>query len=358
MPLKWAAMPRVRNMPVCRARTGFILVALGILSCFALSGCFGMPKTPQVAAYVNDEPIYENDVTSYIEGFRTKNSEYETDTGWAEFLKSNGYTSESIRTYVLNTNFIPKVLIEQECARRSIQVTDADLDEVIAQEKQFYEKRYGENSWDSVLDSYGYTEETWRENELDRLLEEQLRNTVITEVTPSEAEIQAQANETASTYSGKSSYYIAYQTQDQAALARASLSLVNDATTLEAFQALGSASYAGWNSLMANRDAMSTEYIQALNALSSGQVSQPVQSGSNYLLIYCDATFNAGTGGESVALESIPPEIYAQLVADTTTAKADKLFSEWLDGLTSQSSIVYEPKPDDLPYSVNVTLAE
>lgn len=343
------------NAAVCPA---FALAAILVISCLSLTACFGIPKTPSVAAYVNDESIYEDDVTGYIEGFRSKNTEYETDTGWAEYLKANGYTSETIRTYVLNTNFIPKVLIRQECSSRGIQVTDADLDAVIKGEKDYYEKRYGANSWDSVLDSYGYTEETWRENELNRLLEERLRDTVIVDVVPSEAEIQAQANTTAANYSGKSSYYIAFPSRDEAQRARDSLAMTNDTTTLEAFQSLGTATYAGWNSLPANLDALSTDYIQSLNSLSSGNVSAPIQTGSNYLLIFCDATFNADTGGESVALETLPAEIYNQIVSDTNKAKTAKLFDDWLSDLADNSSIVFEPMPDGLPYSVNVTLAE
>lgn len=165
-------------------------------------------------------PFPEDKVTEFIEGFRSKNAQYETDSGWAEFLKSNGYTSETLRTYVLNTVFIPQELIRQECAKLGIQIGDTELDEVIKQEKSYYEQRYGENSWDSVLASYGYDEESWRENELNRLLEEQLRSMVIDAVTPTEAEIQAQANESASMYNGKDSYYIQFASQQEAQAAR------------------------------------------------------------------------------------------------------------------------------------------
>ena len=193
-------MTHVRSI----SRSLLALVALALVLCplFMLTGCFGMKQPPQIAAHVNGVAIPEDKVTEFIEGFRSKNAQYETDSGWAEFLKSNGYTSETLRTYVLNTVFIPQELIRQECAKLGIQVGDTELDEVIKQEKSYYEQRYGANSWDSVLASYGYDEESWRENELNRLLEEQLRSMVIDAVTPTEAEIQAQANESASMYNG------------------------------------------------------------------------------------------------------------------------------------------------------------
>ena len=332
------------------------MFALAVFGCtLCLFGCFGIPQDPLVAANVNGEAIYEDDVTEYIEGFRAKNTDYETDSGWAEYLNSKGFTSETIRTYVLDTNFIPKALIKQECANRNIQVTDAELDYVIEQEKAYYESRYGEKSWDSVLASYGYDEGTWRENELNRLLEEQLADEVIADAEPTEGEIQAQANESAPNYSGKSSYYVSFPSEQEAQRALEQLNLQDETTTIEAFSALGEAVYAGWNSLNANRDSLAKEYIQALNSLELNHVSSPVQTGSTWVLIFCNSVFSASVG-ESVALGTIPAEIYEQIVADAVETKKERLFEDWLAAVKNDADIVYEPMPDGLPYSVNVSL--
>ena len=112
------------------------LIALVLAAPCALTGCFGMTQPPQVAAYVNGVAIEEDDVTEFIEDFRGKNAQYETDSAWAEFLKSNGYTSETLRSYVLDTVFIPQELIRQKCAELGIEIGDTDLDDVIRQEKE------------------------------------------------------------------------------------------------------------------------------------------------------------------------------------------------------------------------------
>ncbi len=260
------------------------LIALVLAAPCALTGCFGMTQPPQVAAYVNGVAIEEDDVTEFIEDFRGKNAQYETDSAWAEFLKSNGYTSETLRSYVLDTVFIPQELIRQKCAELGIQIGDTDLDDVIRQEKEYYERRYGENSWDSVLASYGYDEESWRENELNRLLEEQLRSMVIDAVAPTEAEVQAQANESASTYNGKDTYYITFASQQDAQEARSRLAASGERVTLGEFERIGDAVHAGWNSLPANRDVMGGEYIQAANALEVGTVSEPVYADGAWTL--------------------------------------------------------------------------
>lgn len=344
--------------PIASFLPALVALVLAGASLLSLAGCFGMTQPPQVAAYVNDVAIREDDVTEFIEGFRSKNAQYETDSGWAEFLKSNGYTSESLRNYVLDTVFIPQELIRQQCADLGIRIGDTDLDEVIQQERAYYEQRYGANSWDSVLASYGYDEESWRENELNRLLEEQLRSMVIDSVTPTEAEIQAQANESASTYNGRDSYYIRFASQQDAQAARDRLASSGERVTLGEFERLGDAVHAGWNSLPANRDVVGAEYNQVLGTLEVDTVSEPVFVDGAWTLIYCDAAFNVGAGGESVVLRTMPPAIYEQIVTDATEFKADQLFNEWLDKLASESDIVVEPMPSGLPYNVSATYVE
>lgn len=338
-----------------------------LLLCFALSiaasplvlcSCFGIAASPQVAATVNGDPIYESDVTDFIEGFRKKNSQYETANGWAEFLKSNGYTSETLRTYVINTVFIPQLLIKQQCDELGLTIGDTDLDQVIAKEKAYYEERYGDNSWDSVLASFGYDEKSWRENEMNRLLEEQLRSLVIEQVEPTEAEIQARANEGASSYNGNDSYYIAFSSQEAAAAARNRAVRSGETISLDAFRRLGDAVRAGWNALPASRDSMSVEYVQASNDLKAGQVSEPVFIDGSWLLIYCDAVFNVGAGGESVILQTIPQEIYDQIVIDATEEKSDKLFDLWLNELEDRSEIDIVQMPSGLPYNVSASYVE
>lgn len=335
-----------------------IALILALFACFTLCSCFGLAAPPQVAATVNGDPVYEDDVTDFIEGFRKKNAQYETANGWAEFLKSNGYTSETLRTYVLDTVFIPQLLIKQQCDELGLKIGDAELDEVIGKEKAYYEERYGDNSWDSVLASFGYDEKSWRANELNRLLEEQLRSLVIEEVEPTEAEIQAQANASASGYNGNDSYYIAFPSQEAAQEARNRLVRTGETVSLETFSHLGDAVHAGWNSLPASRDSMSTEYEQASNDLQARHVSEPVHVAGSWMLIYCDAVFNVGAGGESVVLRTIPQDIYDQIVTDATEKKANQLFDEWLAGLAAQSDIDIVQMPSGLPYNVSASYVE
>lgn len=335
------------------------IAALGCAAaCLALAGCFGMPAEKPVAATVNGERVYEADVTDYIEGFRSSNREYETDAGWAEFLVSNKLTSEGVRTYVLENNFIPKLLVRQECAKRAIALTDEQLDKVIERERAYYEQRYGENSWNSVLASYGYDEASWRENESDRLLEEQLERAVIEDSKPSRSEVQEQANESASSYNGKHSRYIAFPSEDEARRARGSLRFSDGGTvSAKAFRKLSDeVRDGGWNSLPSARDALSSAYLAALNGLSEGGVSEAFEDGGSWLLVYCDGVFNAAESDGYVALSSLPGPILRQVESDARSAKREKRFRSWLDKVTDSSDISVASMPEGLPYSVNIAI--
>ncbi|MGN0060071.1 MAG: SurA N-terminal domain-containing protein [Coriobacteriales bacterium] len=333
-----------------------LAAAILVAAALSLAGCFGMPAQKAVAARVGSDAVYESDVTDYIEGFRSNNPSYETDSGWAQFLNENGMTAESMREYVLKEVFVPKVLIRQQC---DIVLTDNELDQVISREQAFYEQRYGKNSWDSVLSSYGYTEQTWRQNEADRLLEQQLESAVIADATPSQSEVQLEANEHASDYNGKHSYFQSFANEQEATEAQSRLSSLGASLTLEQFRSVvGDVQNAGWSSLKADQDNMSKEYVQALNGLGAGQVSAPVQQDDAYLLIFCDQVLDIPEKGDSVDFKALPAEIQAQLTSDAEKSKRTSLFNDWMKNLMSESDIEYEPMPEGLPYDVNVSISD
>lgn len=329
------------------------------MASLVLPGCFGIAGEERVAATVNGEGVLESEVTDYIEGFRSQNPEYESDAGWAEFLRGNGYTAESIRRLVLDTVLIPKVIIHQQCAARGVTLVDSELDAVIEKERLYYEGRYGANSWDSVLSSYGYDEESWRENEADRLLEEQLADEVVGTVEPTRAQVQAEADEGGTVYNGKHSHYLSFASEHAANVALSRLRSHDGELTVRAFEAAGgSAADAGWNCIPADRDAMGTEYVTALNGLSEGEYSGAVQQGQEWVIVFCDEVFTIERSQGHVDLDRMPAEIRAQVEADAHDSLADEAFSKWMADVFEQASISYTELPDGLPYDVNVAVGK
>ena len=338
---------------------GFALAA-SLAAALALSGCFGIEGEPLVAATVNGEEILESEVTDYIEGFRSENADYDTDEGWAAFLTSSGYTAETLRTYVLESVFIPTVLISQECAERSITLTDAVLDEAIDEERAYYEERYGEGSWESVLASYDYDEESWRDNESSRLLEEALKLDVTEEVGATREEVQEEADEGAYVYNGKHSVYLTFDSEEEAAKVATRLQKQKKGVKRRTLARLGYnvTQYAGWSGISAFAENMSSDYIAVLNELSSGEASDPVLlDEETWAVIICDEVFEVEEGGP-VDLDEVPALILAEIEADADETVRDAAFEEWMAELTDESDIEVSYMPDSLSYDVNVALAE
>ena len=320
-------------------------------------------QTSATAATVNGVEISEEEVTAYIEGFRSENVDYENDTGWANFLAGAGYTAEGLRHYVLDTVFIPEALVRQECAARDIVVTDKDLESLVAAEKSYYEKRYGKDSWDSVLASYGYDAASWRDNEEDRLLEKKLSQAVVEVEAPGDDAVQVMANQKASSYNGRHSLYLDFATKEEAQSARERLTAdAAGGLSRDAFAALSAGPQAvkdaGWSSLPEDRAKMSNAYTKALQGLSAGAASEPFEDGGVWRLVLCDELFEVGAGEEFVSLDRIPAPIVEQLRDDALQSERESAFDSWLSDVRTRASVVISDMPSGLSYDVDVPLEQ
>ena len=230
------------------------VVALAVAA-LCLSGCLGLSKKVTVAAQVGDIVISEEDVTAYIEGFRSQDDDRATDSGWALYLSANGYTAESFRQKVLDEVFIPEASVRIQAQAHNIVVTDEELDSVIEAEKAFYEESYGADSWTSVLASFGYDEKSWRESEMNRLLKERLADEVVGKPEPTQDQLMEYGPDIAPRFNGKHSYFAAFDTQEAGESALASLGGAGASIKFSAFKKMAEL-YAAAAELAAASDVM------------------------------------------------------------------------------------------------------
>lgn len=356
------------------------------LAAACLGGCLGLSKKVTVAATVGGTVISEEDVTAYIEGFRSQDDDRTTDAGWSQYLSSNGYTAESFRLKVLNDVFIPQASVKIQAAAQGIVVTDEELDGVIAAEKAYYEDSYGADSWTSVLASYGYDEESWRESEMNRLLQERLEDAVIGEVVPTGDDMAEYAPSIAPRFNGKHSYYIAFESEESAEQALASLGGADASVKLAAFEKLAAnvqelalieearqeeegedqdpeaaAAYspaygmcdAGWGSLTDTAQNSNNIYTNALNKLELGTVSEVVEpEKGSWVIIYCDEAY-VFQERDLYDLEAVPDNIREALVEAVADQLRDDAFDAWLKEAMKGEDIVINDMPSGLSYDVS-----
>lgn len=319
-----------------------------------------MQKEKDVAAVINGEKIYEDQVTNYIEGFRKLESSYETNAAWAQYLAQCGYTAESLRKYVLNKLLIPQLIVRQECAKRNITITENELSDALESQKNHYELKYGEDTWGSILSSYGYDEQSWENNEEQHILEQSLMNSVIKKEKPDQEEKEKELIKNSSQYSGKHSYYISFNTfQD----AKKFYDLLDKSTSdklkkraKKKFISNKQALNAGWNCVDADRAIMTNEYITQLNKLKTNQVSYPLQVRDYYYLILCDKTYTAPQKGESVNLDTAPKVIQKEVTFNASNNVQEHKFNKWLNKIRNSSKIKINEMPQNLPYDVDIPL--
>ena len=369
-----------RRLSVHRLRqtskiTVVLACALSLLASTALCGCLGLAEKTYVAATVDGVAIDEEDVTSYIEGFRSEDSDRETDTGWAQYLSSNGYTSESFRTYVLETVFIPDLVVKIKAEKKGISVTDDDLDSLIAAEKEHYEELYGADSWNGVLASYGYDEQTWRESETTRLLRSKLKDLVINEQQPTDQDIMDKAADVAANYNGKHSYYILFDDESQAQETLERMGGKSASMTLSAFKkAARSAAklyglgaqvtdghgaivsytglkYAGWSSLGVT--GTNSAYNNALNDLELNTVSDVVKlAEGSWAIIYCDDSY-VFQENDLQDTSKIPSPIYSRIKEAVAELLREEKFDDWLAKRQAKMNVKVNSMPSGLPYDVS-----
>ncbi len=332
-------------------------IFLALCLCGSLTGCFGMKQEKKVAAYVNGQKIYEKTITNYIEGFRKQEGSYETNSSWAQYLASCGYTAESLRLYVLNSLLIPQALIKQECAKRDISITENELNNSLEAEKTHYELKYGEDTWESILSSYGYDEKSWANNEEQRMLEERLKNELFAKTSPSNSAMQEELNSNYSEYSGKHSYCVKFDTEHEAnsffklLITTKNLKLKKSSKVF--FKQYNSSINSGWNCVSSDKQNMTNDYITQLNKLDKNQISEPFVSNGYYYIIWCDKTFSAD---KETKLGNVPKPIKDEISKNTANNKQDVKFEKWLKKLQNSATIIIADMPQDLPYDVDIPL--
>lgn len=334
----------------------------GVLSQISGGNDQGYELTGGVAATVDGVNITEDTVTKQIMSVRNAYG-YGSDGSWAQYLVDSGMTPESYREQVINS-YAQQYLQQKAISENNITVTDDDIEQAWQDAASSYG---GEDAFIEQLSSYGYTEDSYKQSLSNSLALDKLKEAVAPVDDPSDQDIIDYLNENLDTYN------------DARRSSNLLVSVASDATDEEKEEARAKAQEAldkinsgelsfedaveqysddsgskdkggdvGWDKLTT----FVTEYQDALNSMSVGQVSGIVETTYGFHIIKCTDYFHVD--GEVTSIDQVPSEIRDYISNIVKTQAEDDAWNTWWNNYVDQADIEINPMPENVPYNVSL----
>lgn len=332
------------------------VVGVSAACCIALVGCGGTNYgyTGGVAATVNGAEIQEDTITKYIQDFRTS-SDLTSDDDWDNWMKENSFDPATVRDQVIDY-YVENELKKQACDEKGITVEQSQVDDEINNMKANYDS---DDAWKQALSSAGLTEDQYRESVEAGLLDKALEDAVAGDAaTADDSKVLDMLNTYYTMFNGaKKSSHILFASGDTEK-AQEVLDQIN-AGTLDFAEAAkqystDTASAAdggnvGWDAI----NSFVTDYTDALDGLSVGQVSSLVTSDYGIHIIKCTDEFTCD--GKATSLSAYPQEFVdyiSNIVKDQSKSTA---YSDWFNNYKAQADIQNNDMPENVPYNLDMT---
>lgn len=332
------------------------VVGVSAACCIALVGCGGTNYgyTGGVAATVNGAEIQEDTITKYIQDFRTS-SDLTSDDDWGNWMKENSFDPATVRDQVIDY-YVENELKKQACDKKGITVEQSQVDDEINNMKANYDS---DDAWKQALSSAGLTEDQYRESVEAGLLDKALEDAVAGDAaTADDSKVLEMLNTYYTMFNGaKKSSHILFASSDTEK-AQEVLDQIN-AGTLDFAEAAkqystDTASAAdggnvGWDAI----NSFVTDYTDALDGLSVGQVSGLVTSDYGIHIIKCTDEFTCD--GKATSLSAYPQEFVdyiSNIVKDQNKSTA---YSDWFSNYKAQADIQNNDMPENVPYNLDMT---
>lgn len=332
------------------------VVGVSAACCIALVGCGGTNYgyTGGVAATVNGAEIQEDTITKYIQDFRTS-SDLTSDDDWGNWMKENSFDPATVRDQVIDY-YVENELKKQACDEKGITVEQSQVDDEINNMKANYDS---DDAWKQALSSAGLTEDQYRESVEAGLLDNALEDAVAGDAaTADDSKVLDMLNTYYTMFNGaKKSSHILFASGDTEK-AQEVLDQIN-AGTLDFAEAAkqystDTASAAdggnvGWDAI----NSFVTDYTDALDGLSVGQVSGLVTSDYGIHIIKCTDEFTCD--GKATSLSAYPQEFVdyiSNIVKDQSKSTA---YSNWFNDYKAQADIQNNDMPKNVPYNLDMT---
>lgn len=332
------------------------VVGVSAACCIALVGCGGTNYgyTGGVAATVNGAEIQEDTITKYIQDFRTS-SDLTSDDDWGNWMKENSFDPATVRDQVIDY-YVENELKKQACDEKGITVERSQVDDEINNMKANYDS---DDAWKQALSSAGLTEDQYRESVEAGLLDKALEDAVAGDgATADDSKVLDMLNTYYTMFNGaKKSSHILFASGDTEK-AQEVLDQIN-AGTLDFAEAAkqystDTASAAdggnvGWDAI----NSFVTDYTDALDGLSVGQVSGLVTSDYGIHIIKCTDEFTCD--GKATSLSAYPQEFVDYILNIVKDQSKSTAYSNWFNDYKAQADIQNNDMPENVPYNLDMT---
>lgn len=335
----------------------------GLAACSASAGSASSGETSTegltggVAATVNGVEIMEDDVTEFVQSYRTSGNLTDEES-WGTHLASSNMTPESFREQVIDY-LVSQELVKQAAEERNISVTDEEVDEQVSIMRANFSD---DEAWQTALTQAGTTEEEYRSSVRESMVTEKLQKEIAAEAKPITDEEMLESVKMYTDYfnGARRSSQILFNAEDEQT-AKDVLAQINDGTlkfedAVTEYSQDGSASNGGdvgWNVL----NNFVTEYADALAELDKDEVSGLVESQFGYHIIKCTDVFETPEGGIT-SLDQVPTEMVDYIRSMLESSNETNAVYEWFDSYKEAADIQVNEMPEGLPYYVDITKYE
>lgn len=332
------------------------VVGVSAACCIALVGCGGTNYgyTGGVAATVNGAEIQEDTITKYIQDFRTS-SDLTSDDDWGNWMKENSFDPATVRDQVIDY-YVENELKKQACDEKGITVEQSQVDDEINNMKANYDS---DDAWKQALSSAGLTEDQYRESVEAGLLDKALEDAVAGDAAiADDSKVLDMLNTYYTMFNGaKKSSHILFASGDtekaQEVLDQINAGRLDFAEAAKQYStdtaSAADGGNVGWDAI----NSFVTDYTDALDGLSVGQVSGLVTSDYGIHIIKCTDEFTCD--GKATSLSAYPQEFVdyiSNIVKDQSKSTA---YSNWFNDYKAQADIQNNDMPENVPYNLDMT---
>ena len=337
-----------------------------------------MAPSDAAAKYDGFNYLPESDVTDYIELYREQMGLGESsDEDWASFLAAYNLTPQRLRLSTIN-QLITDALVQKKAAELGIEASESEVEATVGTLRNTL--GLGDDEiLRQTLESHGQTLDGLREVYRKAIVKRLLLSSEVATPTPTDDQVKAYMETTVPQLASPTVRHMycfkldgvakSGDTDKMALVDQLRKQFMAGEKTAEAFSEMVQlysnddelVAQGGANGWDIDTSGYSNDYIGMLEDLGKGDVSDSFRDGESYCFIWVDDEYTLPaepTAIEALDLSTMPDSLHQYLSDAAAYGLWEEAGQEYLDQLVEDAKVVYYPMPADVPYNVDMTLAD